>query len=379
MKLVCTQENLNKALNIVGKVVNRNSTLPILNNILLKAEKNKIRLSSTNLEIGIDYWIGGKIEKQGEITVPSRLFSSYVSSLPNENIEISLKGDVLNLKCGGYKTKIKGLDAKEYPLAPKIEAKPLFGIGSSKFKQAIVQTIPAVSNSESRFEITGIFLNLSRIEKGEVVLVSTDSYRLAEKSLNLKKEAVDRDAVGLLRNSGSIIVPKNTMQELVRSLGDEEEVLKVTVSDSQILFSFGNANIVSRLINGNYPDYKQIIPEKFESKVIVSIDKITNAIKATSLFSNVSNNSVSLKLFSSSKILEIKSESGSVGSSRVKIPAEISGGDLETTYNHKYLIDGLNNVIGDNAVLKINSENMPTVITSDSDKSFLYVIMPIRT
>lgn len=379
MKLTCTQENLNKAINIVGKIINKNITLPILNNVLLKTEKGRLKLTSTNLELGVDYWIGGKIKEEGEITIPTKLFASFISGLPNGNVEMKLKGDVLSIKCGGYKTNIKGLDAKEYPLTPKIEMQPVFKIRSTDLKQALLQVAPSISNSESRIEITGVFMDLSKLNKNKIALVATDSYRLAEKTVDLEKDSVNKETVDLLKNINSIIIPKNTIQEIVRDLGDENETTEITISENQILFSFGNASVISRLIEGKYPDYQQIIPDKFESEVKVGISEIVNAIKVASLFTDASSNSIELKLLPELKTLEVNAEMGEVGSNKAKVSAEISGKELSVVYNYKYLLDGFNSVAGDQAILKVNGEGRPTVLSSDSDQSFLYVIMSIRS
>ncbi len=379
MKLICTQENLNKALNIVGKIINKNTTLPILNNVLLKTEKGRLKLISTNLELGVDYRVGGKIEEEGEITVPTKLFANFISTIPSGNVEMKLKGDVLSVKCGGYKTNIKGIDAKEYPLTPKIEMKPIFKIKSVDFKQALFQVLPSISNSESRIEITGVFMDLSKLDKNKLVLVATDSYRLAEKTLELEKESVDKETLNLLKDIKSVIIPKNTIQEIVRDLDNENEVVEVTISENQILFNFGNASVISRLIEGKYPDYKQIIPNKFESEIKIGVDEAVNAIKVASLFANISSNSIELKLFPESKALEINAETSDVGSNSSKIPAEISGKKLDVVYNYRYLIDGFNGLSGDQAILKVNGEGMPTILASSTDKSFLYVIMSIRS
>jgi len=376
MKLTCTQENLNKALNIVGKIINKNTTLPILNNILLKTEKGRLKLSSTNLELGINYWVGGKIEEEGETTVPTKLFANFISNLPNSNVEIKLKGDVLNIKCDKYKTNIKGLSAKEYPLIPKIEAEPVFKINSFDFKQALIQVLPAISNSESRIEITGVFLDLSKLDKNKITLVTTDSYRLAEKTLILKEENVNKEALSLAGNISSVIIPKNAIQELIRDL-DDEGLLEVVISENQILFKFNNANMISRLLEGKYPDYKQIIPNKFETEVVVDINEIANAIRVAGLFVSASNN-IRLKTYPNSNILEVSSETSEIGSNNTKVAAEIKGKDLEVMYNHRYLSDGFGGIDGEKAVLKINSEKLPTVLTSATDKDLLYVIMPVR-
>jgi len=379
MKLICTQENLNKAIGIVGKITNKNTTLPILNNVLLKTEKGRLKLTSTNLELGVDYWVGGKIEEEGEITVPTKLFANFISSIPSGNVEMKLKGDVLSVKCGRYKTNIKGMDAKEYPLTPKIEMKPIFKVRSFEFKQALLQVIPSISSSESRVEITGVFMNLSKLNKNRLILAATDSYRLAEKTLDLEKDGADKETIDLLKDIKSVIVPKDTVQEIVRDLGDEDEMVEVTISESQILFSFGNASVISRLIEGKYPDYQQVIPSKFESEVKIGIDETVNAIKVASLFTDASSNSIELKLLPELKALEIGAETGEIGSNSAKVPAEISGSGLNVIYNYKYLLDGFNSISGDQAVLKVNGEGMPTVLTSDTDKSFLYVIMSIRS
>ena len=378
MKLICTQENLNKALGVVGKIINKNTTLPILNNVLLKTDKGRLKLSSTNLELGINYWVGSKIEEEGEITVPTRLFANFISSLPSSNVEIKLKEDVLNIKCDKYKTNIKGLSAKEYPLIPKIEAEPVFKISGSEFKQALMQVLPAVSNSESRIEITGVFLDLSKLNQNKIILVATDSYRLAEKTLTLKKENVNKEALNLAGDISSVIIPKNAVQELIRDLDDSENLLEVIISENQILFKFNNANMISRLLEGKYPDYKQIIPDKFETEAVINIDEIANAIRVAGLFVSASSNNIRLKVYTNSNILEVSSEASEIGSNNTKVVAEIKGKDLEAMYNHRYLSDGFGGIDGEKAILKINSEKLPTVLTSATDKDLLYVIMPVR-
>ncbi|MCK5084320.1 MAG: DNA polymerase III subunit beta [Candidatus Pacebacteria bacterium] len=378
MKFICTQENLNKALSIVGRITNKNSTLPILNNVLLKIEKGQLKLSSTNLEIGINCLVGGKVEEIGEITVPTKLFANFVSNLPSGNVEIKLREDVLNIKCNGYKTNIKGLDAKEYPLAPKLEADPIFKIKSADFKKALTQISPAISSSESRVEITGVFMNLSEINKDKVVLVATDSYRLAEKKIDLEKNNINKEFKNILGNINSVIIPKDTVQELMRNLDENEEMLEVIILENQILFNFGSASIISRLIDGKYPDYKQIIPNKFESQITINKNEIIKGIRVASLFSNVSNNSIELKLLTGSKNIEISSETSDLGNNNTKIPAENINKSLNILYNHKFLMDGFNSLDGDEVYLQLNNETLPTVLTSAVDKGFIYVIMPTR-
>ena len=380
MKLTCTQENLNKALTIIGKIVNRNATLPILNNFLLEADKGRIKLSSTNLEMGINYWIGGKISEEGKITIPTRLFSNFVANLPNQNIKISQTGNNLKLSCDNYKTEIKGISADDFPLIPKIEGGFEVRVKKILFKEALIQVLPSVSMSESRPEITGVLISFSRLEKNELVLTATDSYRLAEKVVKLNGKNKENNSFPS-NEKKSLIVPRNTAQELSRILdnGNDEE-LKIIFSESQILFDCGNVNLISRLIEGQYPDYQQIIPTKFKSEIIIDSEEFQKAIKISSLFSDLRTNSVFLKTSNEEKILEVKAEAGEVGKNISKIPIQAKGEEIEIVFNHHYLMDGLNSIKAKEVVVKMNDSGSPAVMSAanDKDKDFLYLIMPVR-
>jgi len=380
MKLTCTQENLNKALNVIGKIVNRNATLPILNNVLLETDKGRIKLSSTNLEMGINCWIGGKISEEGKITIPTRLFGSFVANLPNQNIKINQVGESLKLSCDNYKTEIKGISADDFPLIPEIEGNLEVKVKSLLFKEALIQVLPSISVSESRPEITGVLVDFSRIEKGELVLAATDSYRLAEKIVKLNGK--NKEEINFSNNKKSLIVPRNTAQELSRILdGGDNGELKIVFSESQILFNCGNINLISRLVEGQYPDYQQIIPTKFKNEVIVDSEEFQKAIKISSLFADLRTNSVFLKTDSGEKTLEIKAEAGEVGKNISKIPARIKGEEADVVFNHHYLVDGLNSIKAKEIIIKTNDSSSPVVMSAagDKDKDFLYLIMPVRS
>ena len=382
MELTCTQENLNKALNIIGRVVNKNTTLPILDNVLMETEKGRLKLSSTNLEMGINCWIGGKIIKEGKITIPTRLFSSFIGGLPNQNIEIRQVGESLKLSCGNYRTEIKGLSAEDFPLIPKIKADPIVEIKSLLIKEALIQVLPSVSLSESRPEITGVFMDFSQLDKNKLVLAATDSYRLAERSIDLNGAKINKEGLNLLGEKKSLIVPRNTAQELSRILDNSDGELKIILSENQILFDCGSVNLISRLIEGQYPDYQQIIPTTFKSEAVVDNGEFQKAIKISSLFSDLKTNSVSLKADEKSKTVEIKAETGEVGKNSSKVAAQIKGEKVEIVFNHRYLVDGLNSVNAEEVVLKMNDSSSPVVLSADGGKEgkkdFLYLIMPIR-
>ena len=250
MKFTCTQENLYRGLSRVAHVANKSATLPILNNVLIRAEDGGINLNTTNLEIGIKTLIRGKVKEGGEFTTQAKLLFDYVALLPKENIEIELNEQTLHLTCQNYKTSIKGLPTTDFPVIPEITKEKAVKIKSSTLKRALTQVIFAVTLDESRPEISGVLLSFS----GNILtLVGTDSYRLAEKKIKIESE---------LPSDLKVIVPLKTMQEVLRILTDEtDQEVVIYINESQILFQLDSeVELISRLIDGNYPDYEQIIP-----------------------------------------------------------------------------------------------------------------------
>ncbi|MDI3496137.1 MAG: polymerase subunit beta [Patescibacteria group bacterium] len=373
MKFIALQENLKKGLNIVGHATVKNVNLPILNNILIKIENSNIELIGTNLEIGVKYLVRGKIEKEGEFTVDSKLISDYVNLLNSgEKIEIEEKNKELKIKAGNYKTKIKGEEAKNFPLIPTINEETNYIIEIDEFKKSLAQVIFAVSNSENRVELTGVLFSFS--EK-KLNLAATDSYRLAEKEVKIKEN--------FKKEEETIIVPAKTVQELLRILNnfdfnDIEGVneIKITISDNQILFNFDSVSLISRLINGKYPDYKQIIPSKSKTEAIVNKTEFIRAVKAVSLFSKSGINDITLLLLKNK--ISISSFSGASGESQVEINCDVNGDENEITINYRYLLDGLNNIDDENILIKVLNNNTPCLIKPEKENNYLYIVMPIK-
>lgn len=373
MKFIALQENLKKGLNIVGHATVKNVNLPILNNILIKIENSNIELIGTNLEIGVKYLVRGKIEKEGEFTVDSKLISDYVNLLNSgEKIEIEEKNKELKIKAGNYKTKIKGEEAKNFPLIPTINEETNYIIEIDEFKKSLAQVIFAVSNSENRIELTGVLFSFS--EK-KLNLAATDSYRLAEKEVKIKEN--------FKKEEETIIVPAKTVQELLRILNnfdfnDIEGVneIKITISDNQILFNFDSVSLISRLINGKYPDYKQIIPSKSKTEAIVNKTEFIRAVKAVSLFSKSGINDITLLLLKNK--ISISSFSGASGESQVEINCDVNGDENEITINYRYLLDGLNNIDDENILIKVLNNNTPCLIKPEKENNYLYIVMPIK-
>lgn len=373
MRFISLQENLKRALNIVGHITSKNINLPILNNILIKTANGNIEFVSTNLEIGITHQLRGKIETDGDFTVDAKLISEYVNLLSGgEKVKVEVKDEELRVECGNYKTKIKGESAKDFPLIPSVPRSGFYSCKSGELRKSLNSVVFSVSSSENRIELTGVFFSF---EKERLSLAATDSYRLAEKSLEVKAT----DILG----EQKIIVPAKTVQELLRvlnnleggELGEDQEV-RFYLSENQILFTVDSVELISRLINGHYPDYKQIIPTKSQTDVLVERAELVRAVKAAALFSKTGINDITL-LFSKNKVL-VSSFSGTSGESQIELEAGVTGDDNEVTINYRYLLDGLNNIEGGQVRLGVLNNTTPCVLRPEKDNSYLYIVMPIR-
>lgn len=378
MRLISLQENLKRGLSIVGHITTKNINLPILNNILIRAEKGNIDLISTNLEIGVTSQLRGKIDEDGEFTVDSKLITEYVSLLKGEeNVKIELSDNSLKVECGSYKTKIKGEPAKEFPLIPTISKKQHYQCSLEDLKKSLAAVVFAVSSNENRLELTGVLFSF---DEEKLSLVATDSYRLAEKITKIKLISEEQ---ATSESQHKLIVPAKTIQELLRILNNysdpvssEETLVKIYVSDNQILFSFDSVELISRLISGQYPDYKQIIPTKSQTSALIDRQELIRAIKAAALFSKTGINDVTLKLTKNK--ITISSFSGASGESVIEVDGEISGDDNEITINFRYLIDGLNNIGGERVSMSLLNANTPCLLRPENGDDYLYIVMPIR-
>lgn len=376
MKFISLQENLKKGIFAVSNITSKNISLPILNNILIKTNKGEINLIATNLEIGITYKLRGKVEKDGEITINSKIINDYVSLLPLDKVSLEQKDKELNVKCKNYKTKIKIQNSKDFPLIPDVDRSNYITVSINELKKSLSQIIFSIASSDSRVEISGALFSLD----GEVLkLVSTDSYRLSEKKINIENNI----KIEKIKNSETII-PAKTLQEILRifsNLGedvDSSDKVNIFISENQILFSFNYVEIVSRTISGQYPDYKQIIPEKFTSEARVNKQELLRAIKACSIFSSDGINDINLFLNKEKKEIAISSTSGQIGESEINLEADIFGENSDIKLNYKYLIEGLNNIKEEEVVIKIADNNSPCLFSGKGDRDYIYIVMPIK-
>ncbi|MDP3995064.1 MAG: DNA polymerase III subunit beta [bacterium] len=364
MKLSCTQENLAHALAMVAPIATKGGTLPILSNVLLKAAEGGLVLSATNLEIGVSATIRGKIEQEGTFTVAGRLFSDYVNLLGSETVSLELAGDHLEIASGNARTKIHGQAAEEFPVIPSIESTNKVTLSASDFSEALSQVLFAVSQSDARPELSGIFLSF---EGGTVTLAGTDSYRLAERTVALAAPS---------ESSHSIIVPLRSASELSRVLAHSEGELTIAASDNQVLFSVGDVELLSRLISGTFPNYREIIPKGSSTTVTLDKDPLVRAIKSASLFCRQGLNHVSFQ-FSSDRIM-VSASASSLGENTIELPAKIEGADCDIVFDFRYVLDGLSAVSGSEVSIRLSGSASPGVFTPSKEKNYLYLVMPIK-
>lgn len=369
MILTVTQENLSKSLSQVSRITTGKNALPILNNVLIEAEKGSLKLTTTNLEIAIITQIRAKIEKEGKTTLPCQILTNFIDLTAKEPIEIELKEEGVHFKSKNSLTTIKGTPADEFPLIPQIEKKDYFKIKAEALKTALDKVIFAVSPTETRVEISGMLFVLNSPEVGYLTLVGTDSYRLAEKTAKFEEAN--------FKDKKELIIPAKTLQELSRLL-EKEGVIEVYFSENQVLFAYDSTELISRIINGEYPDYKQIIPQASVTRAVLEKDSLLKAIKAVSLFTKTGINDINLKFLSKNNKVVISSLNSQVGQSEINLEAEIKGDDNEIVFNYRYLLDGLLNINGSEIKIGMVDDHIPIVITSPEEEGYLYLVMPIK-
>lgn len=373
MKLSLTQENFNKALSVVGRVVGNRATLPVLANILLKTENNRLRLSATNLEMGVTYWLGGKVETNGAITIPARLLSEYIASLPAETIKLELEKTTLNIQTQNYQSQIHGIEAEEFPSIPEVSDKATIRLPADELSEALSQTVLVASSDDTRPVLNGVYIYN---QGATLYLVATDSYRLAEKTIKLNQQTKLKSGVG-------VVVPARTMAELMRMLSDFDGEVEILIDDSQICFKFGEVELVSRLIDGEFPDYKQLIPDSAESKATLTTADFAGVAKAASLFAHENAGSVTVKTDDKKKRLQIHSVATQVGENTSTTPAVVKGGASEVSLNSRYIIDALNMIDTQELEFSITGKVNPCVLKPVADgkptDDYIHIIMPLRS
>jgi len=373
MKLTILTHELKKGLNYTERLTGKNLTLPILNNVLIEALPNFLKISSTDLETGIEWWGLCKTEEEGKITVPAKILTQVINNISDEKIEIENKNDTLFIKTKTFKTQIKGYTSDDFPIIPQFSKEDFIEINAQELKDGLIDVVDIASMSQIRPEISGIYFVF---KKDLVNLVATDSFRLVERTLqssNYKNSFNDEI---------KFILSQKTTKEVINILQENTGSVKIYYSESQILFETNlnevdhpEINLISRQIEGNYPAYKEIIPKEYKTRIIVDKDFLTKQIKLAGLFAGKINE---IKIKNDDKNLEILSQDLELGENSSILEAKIEGEPVEISFNYKFILDGVSRVKTKNAILELQGASGAGVIKAEEGVDYIYVVMPIK-
>jgi len=374
MKVSCLQENLAKGLSIVGRAVSPRSTLPVLGNVLLATDAGRLKLSATNLEVGITCWIGAKVEEEGATTVPARTFIDLVNALPPEqvNMELVVRTQTLNLRAGRSEANVKGIDAQEFPIVPVPEGEGGIPVEPDVLRTAIEQVALAAATDESRPILTGV---LARFENTQLTLAAADGFRLSVRTIPLSQPVPD---------PFSIIVPARALVELGRISGEQKEPIAITVTPTrnQVLFQLTDIVLVSQLIDGNFPDYRQIIPRDRTTHTVVDTATFLKACKTALIFARDAAHITRLHIKPGSELapghVVVSATSAETGDDVSELDASVEGEELEIAFNVRYMIDVLAVVGTPQVALDTTMSSSPGVLRPVGDVDFTHVIMPMH-
>jgi DNA polymerase-3 subunit beta len=370
VKLSVMQENLARGLSVVSRAVSSRSTLPVLANVLLRTEDAGLKLTATNLEIGITYWVPGKVEVEGAVTVPARLLTDLVGSLPSaERVDLELQGaDTLHLSSGPFETHIKGIDADEFPAIQSAGERPTTRINQGLFRRSLEETIFAAASDEARPILTGV---LARFDGDHLTLAAADNYRIAVRGLSILDSVPDT----------SVVIPSRALAEVVRVLADVDDPVDVVLSPArnQVLFHLEGIDLVSRLIDGQFPNYRQVLPEGHTTRAVVDRAELLKAVRPAALIASASANIVKIAVAADGAEGLTVTATAEVGDYEGQVAAEIEGDGTTIAFNARYLNDVLANVEAEQFAIELNGPLSPGVFRPVGDEEYVHVVMPVRT
>ena len=378
MKVTVLQENLARGLNIVSRAVSPRSTLPVLSNILVATDEGRLRLSATNLEMGVTCWIGAKILEEGSTTVPARTFGDLVGTLSDTQVEMALtiRTQTLNIKSGASKTDIKCIDAQEFPPIPVVDYAQGLEINVADFKEMIQQVVFAASSDDARPILTGVLLN---VNNDQMTLASADGFRLSVRKGHLSSPAAQ---------SINVVIPARALSELARIAGDGDKTITMVLPPNrgQVIFRLNEIELVSQLIDGNFPDYEQIIPRRFETRAILSTTSFLKACRQAEIFAREGSHIARLNINPGGElqpgIVEISGQSEETGSNQNNVDASIEGPPMLIAFNVRFLREVLEVIKTPNVALETTADTLPGVIrpvgAPDGQGDFIHVIMPMH-
>jgi DNA polymerase-3 subunit beta len=370
VKLSVMQENLARGLSVVSRAVSARSTLPVLANVLLKTEDAGLKLTATNLEIGITYWVPGKIEMDGATTVPARLLTDLVGSLQGgDRIDLDLgAGETLHLRCGRFESHLKGIDAEEFPSIQTAGERPTTRIAQGVLKEALRETTFAAATDEARPILTGV---LARFDGDQLTLAAADNYRIAVKQLPILDTAPET----------SVVIPARALGELERVLADTDDPVDVLLAQArnQVLFRLEGIDLISRLIDGQFPNYQQVMPQSWATRAVLDREELLRAVRPAALIAHESANIVKLQVGVGDESGIVVSANAEVGDHVGHVGATVEGDGTTIAFNARYLADVLGNVSAEQVAIELNGPLAPGVFKPIGDDGYVHVVMPVRT
>lgn len=367
MKLVVLQENLNKALGVAQRFTATRGQLPILANVLLSGEQGRLKLAATNLEMGVVYWLGAKVESEGQITIPARVLGEWIASLPKERVELAVDKEKLMVKCGAYKGEFRGIGAAEFPQVPVREKGAMVSLGLAEMEEMIAQVAMAAAADEGRPVLTGVRW---RMNQGQIEWVATDGYRLSVKTLKRK----------IPNEEKTLIIPARAMTEvgqIGRGLGEVNQVEIAMVKDGgQACFDWGDVQVTTRLLAGEFPEIAKVIPQTTETEVVMETEELAAAVRAAAIFARESANLVRWEIGKTGIV--IAANSPQIGANQIKVEAKVQGKGGKIAFNSRYLLEMLGAIKSKELKFAMTGGLNPGVFRMAGDDSWLHIIMPVR-
>lgn len=366
MKIFCSKDALLTGVNTVQKAVSNKNTLPVLQGIFIKAENNVLIFEATDMEIGIRCVVPAQIEREGMVVLPARIFSEIVRKLPDATIELEQREDSINIHYYQSDIVLKGFDPEEFPLLPDLYDAVSFNLPITLFKTMIRQTVFACAVEENRPVFTGTLL---QIEGSNIRLVGTDTHRLAFRISEIESPE-DLKFYG--------VIPAKTMSEIYRLLRDEDEILTIRFNQSQVSFQFGSVHLLSRLIDGQYPNYKQVIPQSCQTKVLLSTKSFSDSVERASLLARDSSHSNIVRLSVEEERLWID-QASEIGKISEQMDIKMEGTEVKVAFNAKFLLDVLKIIDSEEILIELSGPYGPGIIRPFNDPNYLYLVLPVRT
>lgn len=364
MIVSCKRENLSSGVQIVGRMVKQRATLPVLSNIMMSTDRGRLKLTATDLEASICAWIGAKVDEEGAVTVPARTIVDYLAASSDETILLTAKETEVGITSEHNKATIKGLEASEFPQIPKVSSKNPIKMNSGDLKRAILSVSFAAALDETRPVLAGLLL---KSKDSKVYVVATDSYRLAERAIE----------VGKIAEPFEVIIPSRTANELARILPESDDEVIISIGDNQVEFGFNDIEFSTRQIEGSFPDYNQIIPKEFVCEFEAERTQFAEAVKVANIFARDIGGNV--KITASDSKATVNAISSQTGDTQANFAIDFKGTPITVAFNAKYILDQLGVMEGERVLVSLSGELNPALVTPKGNDNLKYIIMPLRS